>query len=332
MTRIYLGVDAGATKTHALILAADGAVWGFGEGGSGNHEVIGFERARAEIAAAVEAALEAASLEVSSLRRACYCLAGADVSSDFEELPKRVILPITGKVRHLLKNDSFGCLRGGTRDPFGVMVNCGTSQVAVGRNRSGKEIRLGGYGPNFGDFTGGTMIAFQAVAAMVRAEDGRGEATLLKDFILEASGLDSVETFIDRTYRDEEYLLGLGLAPLVFHASMKKDRVARRILLEAAEEIAITAVALIRRLEMESDEFDLVAAGSVFKGEDPIFFETVKIKVLAVAPRARFRTPLYPPVVGAALLALEAEGVTVTDPVYDRMEGSLPEGLRGSSG
>jgi N-acetylglucosamine kinase-like BadF-type ATPase len=324
MGSYFLGVDAGATKTHALVLAEEGSLCGFGEGGSGNHESFGFDRAREEIAKAVTEALSVAGLDPSRLTRSCYCLAGADVSSDFEEIPNRIIAPITGNAPFELKNDSFGCLRGGTKDPFGVMINCGTAQVAVGRNRQGAEIRLGGYGPEFGDLTGGWIISLKAIAAIVRAWDGRGEATALSDLILKAAGSASIPDFIDRTYRDQEFLMELGITRLVFEASLAGDSVAKEIVLEAAHEMAVTATALIGRLEMQRETFDLIAAGSVFKGEDPIFTETVKSAVLNMAPNARFTTPLFDPVVGAALLALESSGLQTTEEFYQRLEATLP--------
>jgi hypothetical protein len=39
--------------------------------------------------------------------------------------------------------------------------------------------------------------------------------------------------------------------------------------------------------------------------------------------------PLYAPVVGAALLAVEAAGISVDDRMYGRLEDTLPESLRG---
>lgn len=44
MTQNYfLGVDVGATKSHALIADAQGQAVGFAVGGSGNHEDVGYE-------------------------------------------------------------------------------------------------------------------------------------------------------------------------------------------------------------------------------------------------------------------------------------------------
>ncbi|MCA9440191.1 MAG: hypothetical protein H6751_11575 [Candidatus Omnitrophica bacterium] len=320
MSKTFLGVDAGATKTHALILNEDGAVLGFGESGPGNHESFGYEAAGKCIGDSIRQACAEASLEISDLTQSCFCLAGADVDSDFETLPEVMLRPIMGESPFLLKNDAFGCLRGGTTDPFGVMVNCGTAQVAVGRNREGKEIRLGGYGFEFGDFAGGGVIAMWAACALIREEDGRGEPTRLSPLLRERAQVSNAAEFLNKTYRDPEFFASLKIPKLVFLASREGDPIAKKIVLDCAEEMAVTAVALIQRLKMEEEVFDLVTAGSVFKGEDPDFIESIQKTVHSVAPKARFTMPLFDPVAGAALLAFEDAGLVADEAVYKQLE------------
>lgn len=319
MPHYFLGVDGGATKTHAVVGTETGVITGRGEAGPGNHEVFGWDAARDCVSKAVKEALDQAGLNAPDLSYACFSMAGADIDQDFQILPQRIIRPVVGDIPFLLKNDAFGCLRGGTRNPFGVMINCGTGQVAVGRNREGLEIRLGGYGFDFGDFSGGSVIAFQAASAVMRADDGRSEQTLLSDLMFEAAGVASAHDFLQKTYRDPEYFMSLGIPRLVFRASAQGDRVAKGIIMASAEEMAVTAVALIRRLRMESETFDLITAGSVFKGEDPEFLGRIQSRVHELALGARFRMPLYDPVLGALLLALEEAGVEVGDPIHDNL-------------
>ena len=320
MPQTFLGVDAGATKTHALILDQEGAVLGFGESGPGNHEVFGLEAAGNCVEDSVQKACDEALINVSDLSHSCFSMAGADVDSDFEVLPARIIRPLMGEIPFLLKNDAFGCLRGGTRDPFGVMINCGTGQVAAGRNREGREVRLGGYGFEFGDYSGGGVIAMWAACALVRAEDGRGPSTRLTDLLLEAADARNASEFLNKTYRDHEFFKSLHIPQRVFQASKEGDAVAKEIILDSAEEMASTAIALIRQLEMENDSFDLITAGSVFKGDDPEFHATIHQAVHEVASAARFVMPLFDPVAGAALLAFEAAGLIADDSVYKRLE------------
>ncbi len=328
MSRYFLGVDAGATKTDALVMDEDGCLVGCGRSGAGNHEVYGFDHARRSIADAVASSMRQARIGVDDVGQACFCLAGVDVGQDYGTIPEKILDPLFANLKYSLKNDAFGCLRGGTRLSFGIMINCGTGQVAVGRNRQGMELRIGGYGFEFGDFSGGSAITQAAVAAVVRAEDGRGEPTELTRLLLQAAEQDSVAAFIDRTYRDSVFLSSLGIPQITFRASSSGDHVARRIILDAAGEMAVTAVALIRRLAMQEETFDLITAGSVFKGDDDAFLHTIRSNVHAVAPHARFCVPLYPPVVGAVLLACEQTGQQVSDKVYARLEKSMPRELK----
>ncbi len=323
MNSFFLGVDAGATKTHAVIIKASGEVLGVGHSGCGSHEVAGYERAGKALTHAIEQAVRASGVPKDKLGYAAFCLAGIDIHADEVEVSRRMLDPLMAGIPYLLKNDAFGCLRGGTRDPFGVMINCGTGQVAVGRNRAGVEIRVGGYGWDFGDFGGGGAILQATLAAVVRADDGRGEPTQLVDAVLSVSGCPTVPEFIERSYRDMEFIRGLGLPKIAFRVSRQGDRVARRIILAVADEMAVTAITLIRRLGMQEDTFDLITAGSVFKGEDPVFLEVIGKKVHEIAPGARLRMPLYPPVVGCALLALESAGFSSNDEVYANIEQSL---------
>ncbi|MBK7494708.1 MAG: hypothetical protein IPI28_04620 [Candidatus Omnitrophica bacterium] len=74
---------------------------------------------------------------------------------------------------------------------------------------------------------------------------------------------------------------------------------------------------------MEKEAFDLITAGSVFRGEDPWFLATIRSLVLPHAPSANFRFPLYAPAVGAGLLALEAVGIQATDSVLATWIGAF---------
>ena len=58
-----LGIDGGATKTHAIIMDETGAVLGEGFGGVGNYTVVGAEGAQQSFADAVAAARAAAGLD-----------------------------------------------------------------------------------------------------------------------------------------------------------------------------------------------------------------------------------------------------------------------------
>jgi len=313
--RYVLGLDAGATKTFALVADEEGHVLGIGRGGPANHQVVGLKSALMEIRRACNSALGGAGLSP-PLDFAVFGLAGADLPMDFELLTPAVQeLGFAKQVR--VENDAMIALRTGTRRGWGVVVVCGTGFNAGGISPDGQSFRLPGLGWLSGDWGGGGDIAREAVRLVARAWDGRGRPTALTRMVLKALGLFGVEELIARLYRgqiEERHLL--ELVPLVFEAARLGDEVAQELLIRVGQEVGIAAGAVIRRLGLEGTDVEVILAGSVFKGEGPLLLDTVTQSVHRVAPRAAIRLPELEPVAGAVLLALEGLGIKPDEEIY----------------
>ncbi|MBN1668698.1 MAG: hypothetical protein JW862_16510, partial [Anaerolineales bacterium] len=78
MTYYYLGVDVGATKSHALIADQTGQVVGFGQAGPGNHEVVGWDGYRLVLQEITRQALQTAGIQARQIAGAGFGLAGYD--------------------------------------------------------------------------------------------------------------------------------------------------------------------------------------------------------------------------------------------------------------
>jgi N-acetylglucosamine kinase-like BadF-type ATPase len=328
--RYVLGVDAGSSKTHALILDEKALALGFGTAGGGNHQASGLIAARAEIERAAKAALNQAALLPQAVELGCFCLAGADFPEDYATLQDMIeALHLVQKV--LIKNDTLAGLRSGVTQPWGVVVNCGSGFNAAGRAPDGSEIVNPGLGPLSGDWHigGGGSLAWEVIRLVMRAWDGRGQPTLLTQLVLDLFHSPSPEALLRALYRQEIDRTRLGeLLPLLFEAAEARDEVAQSLLIQLGTEVGITANALIQRLGMEKQAVEVVLAGSVFKGKGHLLLETAARVVHTVAPRARVVRPPYEPVVGAALLALEAIGVTISSDQQAQLTQTLPGELR----
>jgi N-acetylglucosamine kinase-like BadF-type ATPase len=79
---LFLGIDAGGTKTHALLADESGAVLGFGHAGPGNWEGVGLDGTYRALHEATREALA----HVGAVTAAAYGLGGLDWSSDEERL------------------------------------------------------------------------------------------------------------------------------------------------------------------------------------------------------------------------------------------------------
>ena len=76
MTDLYLGVDIGGTKSHAMLADQVGRVVGFGEGGAGNYETVGWEGLRQTLHDIVEGALSSAGAAKEQIRGAGFGIGG----------------------------------------------------------------------------------------------------------------------------------------------------------------------------------------------------------------------------------------------------------------
>ncbi len=96
----------------------------------------------------------------------------------------------------------------------------------------------------------------------------------------------------------------------------------RQILDSAGRELALLAIAVIRRLNMEDKEFPIALIGGAFRAGEPLM-KAFKEEVLRVAPKAKITEPRYPPAVGALLIALQEAGVRISDSVLKNIEETL---------
>jgi len=314
--KYYLGVDAGGSKTFAVVANERGEVVGKGHSGNGNHQ-LGYDVAKASIAGSVNMALDQAGLDRSGIEYACFGLAGADRPIDFTIL--RPMIGELGFAKHEIVCDTMTALRAGTTRPYGVVLICGSGTNSAGRNRQGETYQCGGFDYQYGDFGGGATLAVEAFRSVIRAWDGRERPTLLTELLLSYLGYPSVQALYD-DFLDHGKPVPLDTAKLLFEAARRGDGVAIDILQKQGEELGKSACAIIRRLHMEDETFDVVLAGSVVtRGDGQYISEHIVRAVSGLAPNATVVKLKVEPVVGAVWLAMEAEGRALDRSVYDRL-------------
>ena len=319
----YLGLDAGATKTFCLIGDEHGHIRGFGKAGTGNYEANGVEAAARENRAAVERALRDAGLTLADIVAVGMGIAGADLPEDYVMLEREIFTPLFGSTRRVFRNDSMAGLRGGTRNPYGIVIACGTGCVCAGRNRSGDETRVGGLGGEFGDECTGTDIGRIGLRRVWQARDGIIPPTLLTEKFVARSGCVDLEQLFYALYRREIVEADLEpMARLVAEAAYEGDAAACEILERGGQYLGRMVNAVARRLGMERESFEVVMAGSVFKSRSPVLEDAMRTVIHAVCPEARLVMPMFEPVVGALLMAMEMDH-EVTDDVYRNLKEEL---------
>ncbi|MDP4098003.1 ATPase [Paenibacillus sp. P96] len=315
----YLGVDGGGSKTLAVVSDEQGQIVGRGMSGCGNHQV-GVELARRSIRESVTEALSQAGLVKEQIEYAMFGLAGADREADF-----RILRPMMAEMNfpaYDIVCDTVIGLRAGTRQPDGVVVVCGSGTNCFGVNKHGESLQCGGFGYTYGDFGGGGGLAVEVFRTVIRAWEGREEPTLLTGAVLKMLGYPSVERMF-HDFLDHGKDIPRHLTKLLFQVA-EHDEAARRILQRQGEELGIAAAAVIHKLDMMQDSFDLVLVGSVLtRGDSRFVIPYIEKIVKTAAPGCSLRRLAMEPAAGAVLLAMERAGRQVAETVYERLDDGL---------
>jgi N-acetylglucosamine kinase-like BadF-type ATPase len=250
-------------------------------------------------------------------------IAGADLPEDFDMLEQEIYTPLLGETRRVFRNDSVAAMRGSVRTSHGIVIACGTGVICAGVNEKGEEARTGGLNEEFGDLWTGTIIGRHGLYAVYHARDGIRPPTLLTDLFVEKAGRRDADDFFYKMYRREITPEDLQpMAKLVFDAALEGDAVAIDILTAAGHYLGDMVIAVARRLAMTRIPFQLVIAGSVFKGSSPVLRDRMLARVHEICPFARIVTPVFEPVVGALLLGMEAD-IDITDAIYENLTNQL---------
>jgi N-acetylglucosamine kinase-like BadF-type ATPase len=319
--RYYVGADLGATKTHTLIIDEAGRALGFGESGPGNHESVGYEGMFQSMKSGMEQALRAAGLKKQEITGAGFGVAGYDWPSE-AQITAETIRRLGLNAPFSFVNDAVPGLVAGAEAGWGVVVVSGTGSNCRGWDREHKrEGRVTGHGVLMGEGAGGSELMHRCMQLIGYAWSKRGPMTALADAIVRHVGAKDLEDLM-RGYTTYEFEIGAEAAPIVFRVAEEGDMVAQELLHWAGCELGEMANAVIRQLEFENLEFDVVMTGSMFEGGAQLI-EPMRQTILEVAPKARIVRFDLPPVLGAVMLGMEADGWKVTPSIRKTMTDTI---------
>jgi N-acetylglucosamine kinase-like BadF-type ATPase len=300
-TRYFLGVDVGATKSHALIADEAGQALGLGIGGPGNYETVGYRGLERTLQAIVDEALGTAKLSKARLSGAGFGIAGYDWPAEFEPT-RRAIQTLGLPAPFTFVNDTIIGLLAGAEQGWGVAVVAGTSCNCWGRDPQGREGHVTGEGPRMGEYGGAGEIVEEAVRAVSRAWSKRGPVTALTQAFISLTGATGATDLLEGLTLGH-YELSAANATTVFQVASEGDAVAEEVIKWAGRELGSLAVGVIRQLALEQASFEVVLVGSTFNGS-PLLIETMSAAIHAVAPAARLVRLPAPPVIGGVLLGM----------------------------
>ena len=294
-----MGIDGGGSTVRVAILTPALDVVAETSGPAVNPGTVGRDESARRIQAAMRAALQQAGLRPEQLGGVGVGVAGASNRYEWAAPWLRdVVRGVAGQARVVPSSDYEIALVGAHGQRLGILLLAGTGSLAYGVNPAGESALVGGWGYRLGDEGSGYWLGAQGLQAALRMADGRGRHTLLHDALLNALGLAQPLDLIGWLYGDPRRVAEVArLAVPVLECAAGGDSVAQAIVEQGARELVL-AVRTVRHWLKLHDQTPAFA-GSLLAEPNPL-----RQRVCALLNLDSVPPPRYPPVIGAALLAL----------------------------
>lgn len=189
------------------------------------------------------------------------CIGAAGISnSAVDNILKEVIEKYRFSGKMLLKGDHDIALYGAMSGGPGSILIAGTGSICTGMDAEGKTARVGGWGHLIDDMGSGYALGRDALGAVVRSFDGRGEATLLSSLIFDFWSITDEKQLIEKVYSTGDKSNIASLSPLVEKAAARGDRTALAVIERNAEELTGLVASIYKRLMLEDMQLSLLGS------------------------------------------------------------------------
>lgn len=260
---VILGIDGGGTKTHIAIKDDNNRI-SLEQAPGTNHEVIGYKEVRFILERGIVKLLKKTGIDNKDIEAACMGMAGIDFDVDKANFRREVINKLPLECEVLLENDAYIALRTGTKAVKGIVINAGTAVKVLGVSGS-SEIYSNAVG--VGSIQHRILYAMGMELELGR-EDGNFSRDIAKNLRVENPWDYLQWVFLNNDPRKEacpyspEQLSGF---PAAFFAILRQGNdKAMLIFDEMIGDYAELAAAMVKRLGMRNEKYDLVLSGSVF--------------------------------------------------------------------
>jgi glucosamine kinase len=155
-----------------------------------------------------------------------------------------VVFRDMGIPRSEVVGDEVIALDGAFQGGAGILQIAGTGSNCIGRTASGERESAGGYSSVLGDEGSGYWIGLHGIRQALHAHD-RGDKCVILERVGALWGTSSLEALVDlgNAVPGPDFS---ALAPMISRAAEEGDEVARRVLLQAAADLA-GFILLVRR-------------------------------------------------------------------------------------
>lgn len=303
---MFLGIDVGASKTHALICDQHGQLLAFGSGPGGNPETVGYSGLTVAMQAAITAALKGSGIKLDQMIAAGFGIAGYDWPFQYADTLESVKALGLATEKLLIENDAVLPIYAGTRLGWGIAACVGTGNNVRGIDAKGRTGRITGNSFAYGEFGGAVEIMQSVLPRLAWMWTGRGKATLLAELLIQDCAASDLGDLIAGLVA-KRYELKASQVPLVVQAAQAGDEVAAEVLAWNAQELAESVLAVAAQLDLMEQPFEVIMSGHLFTTYKP-YQQAFIERVVGTAQHAECKIFAAPPVVGAVIMAMQASG------------------------
>jgi N-acetylmuramic acid 6-phosphate etherase len=262
---LYLGIEAGGTRTTALMEGADGSLVRRCDSGPANLKLLTDAQLAGHFRGLARALPKPDALAIG--------MAGARTEADRRRIRRAAAKAWPGVPCYatndletaLMAADDIGSCSPRARAPHApprVLVLSGTGSCCFGRTPEGRTVQFGGWGHLLGDKGSAYEIGLRALKAVVYYLDREGEWSSLGRRLLRTLQLNEPNDLIGWTQNAGKADIA-ALAVEVFKAAVRRDAIASDIVEGASESLAKDAANCARRLAGRGARVHFVLAGGV---------------------------------------------------------------------
>ena len=307
-TQVVVAVDGGGSKTDAAVVdIRTGTVLGRHRGPGCSHHSIGVDAAVVVVEHCVVSALAAAGRNASDVVHAGCYLTAIDLPDEVAVMHEALSHKAWAQQSLHVDNDVFALLRAGTDSSNAAVVVCGTGINGAAVRSDGETVRILALGHTSGDWGGASGLAEEVLWCAARAEDGRGEPTLLREALLNWTRYSSIHDLIVAIHRGELTSTSWWhRIPDLFAIAAEGDPVAVGLVTRQGSEIGLLAASLLTRLDLLGSSVPVVLGGGIASSGDPLLIAAARLALSTRAPLATLSIVNQTPIAGAIQLALSA--------------------------
>jgi N-acetylglucosamine kinase-like BadF-type ATPase len=321
--KFFLGIDGGGSRTRTFLVDESGEFTAWGEAGLSNPNHAAPEELVANLQHAIHIATGQAKLGLSGCVSVFAGIAGVTTEGGRQRLRESLAACGLGHARIAVDHDIRIALAGGLAGQSGIALIVGTGSSCYGRTADGRTWQTGGWEALISDEGSAFYLGREAIAAAARMADGRTADSPLRESVFQWLGIRRIADILPRIH-DQGLARSeiAAFAPQVISLAAQADAAALEILDRGAALLA-QMVAANHRMLQTGPLPDVVITGGLGTAEGP-YRVRLESAIHALLPSAVVHEPILSPALGAALLAVEETGCSVSTTFLERLKQFTP--------